>query len=143
MKKLITTLTLLSALYSSATLANGQPQFPLIENDIALEVITEGEVTQTRALCPEEGTCIVDGTIVTVKLPLNGCLDRLGPVTYTVEQEDGFIFLHLSAYNIANSDSFAAFCFKMPEVTVDIQLINMYGPVQIDFQRPVNSGTLR
>lgn len=139
-------ITILSLLFTSTVFANGrtQPgQFPLIENDIALEVITEGEVTQTRPLCPEEGTCIVDGTIVTVKLPLGGCLDRLGPVTYTVEQEEGFIFLHLSAYNIANSDSFAAFCFKMPEATVDIQLINIYGQVQIDFQRPVNSGTIR
>lgn len=142
MKKLITIVTLLSSLLSANTLA-GVSQFPLIENDIALETITEGEVVSTRPLCPEEGTCVVDGTIVTLKLPLGGCLDRLGPVTYTAEQEDGFIFLHLSAYNIANSDSFAAFCFKMPEAIVEIQLINMYGHVQLDFLRPVNSGIVR
>lgn len=133
MKKLFIALTITLSAMASDTIPT---QFPLIENDIALEAIKEGEVVSQRLLC-EDHSCVINGTVVTIKLPLGGCLDRLGPVTASATQLRGKILLNLTAINVANSDSFAAFCFKMPEDFVEITLIDKYGVVELNFLKPI------
>jgi hypothetical protein len=129
-------LTLLLTMTSTFAAGDRPGVIRLIENDIAIEPITQAEVVHQEMMC-EDNTCFVNGTRVHIKLTLGGCLDRLGPVSYTASQKGGHIKLNVSAYNIANSDSFAAFCFAMPEEVVEIDLINMYGKVDLTMIRPI------
>lgn len=129
-------LTLLLTITSTLASGDRPGTIYLVENDIAIETIKHGEIIHQEMMC-EDNTCFVNGTRVRLKLTLGGCLDRLGPVSYTASQKGGIIELNVSAYNIANSDSFAAFCFAMPEEVVEIDLIDMYGKIKLNMIRPI------
>lgn len=131
------TLTILLLTLTSAFANNVRPSsIPLILNDVAIEVIDDGKLVHQEMIC-EDKTCLINGTRVHLKFRLSGCLDRLGPVSYTAHQKGGLIDLKVSAYNIVNSDSFAAFCFAMPEEIVTIDLFNYYGRVELSTMRTV------
>ena len=138
MKNLLLLITVLSTL--NAASANQRSFIPLEESDVALEQITSGQVISQERLCPvEDGiNCFVDGEVVRVELPLGGCLDRLGPVSYVAKQKSqGVVELSIAATNISSSDSFAAFCIGMPSKIVQITLPNFYGKVELKFLRSI------
>jgi|GEM_PF-5524263 len=120
----------------SSVNAQHPQQIPLEEGDMFLEAITTGQLVSQRLMC-EDNSCIINGTIATVELPLGGCLDRLGHVTYTTHQVGNVIRLIISATNIANQGSLAALCFKMPSQLVEFTMIDTYGRVEVEFLRPI------
>lgn len=62
-------------------------------------------------------------SVLQIVLPLNGCLDRLGPVTYTTENAgNGKLLVFLSATNIGTRGSASAKCFVAPTASVSIPL---------------------
>jgi hypothetical protein len=57
-----------------------------------------------------------------VILPLSGCLDKLGPVTYSAVRGSGKTKIYLSATRIVDKNSKAAFCESMPTAAIRIPL---------------------
>ena len=136
MKNLILLITLFSSL--SSALANQRNSVLLEESDIALESITNGTLLSQERMCKGQTNCFIDGEIARIELPLGGCLDRLGSVTYVAKQvSEGKVELYISAINIASSDSFAALCIGMPSQIVEITIPNYYGKIELKFQRPI------
>ncbi len=108
---------------------------PLSTSDEGLSFI-EGRVISARPLCPRDQNvaCFVDGTVVEVLFGLNGCVDRLGPVTWkATETEDGKIELVIAAVNIHNEASNHVRCFVQATQKVSITLIDQYGDVEAEF----------
>jgi hypothetical protein len=136
MKNLILLIALVSSL--SSVSANQRSTVVLEESDVALESITNGLLLSQERMCKGETNCFIDGEVVLIELPLGGCLDRLGPVTYVAKQvSKGKVELFVSAINIASSDSYAAFCVAMPSQIIEITLPNYFGKVELKFQRPL------
>lgn len=130
MKALFVILTLVTSVYAN------QVGTRLEEGDTYLNTISEVRHLSQRLMCPDN-TCVINGTVVSVELPLGGCLDRLGPVTYTAEQVGNTIVINMTAIRIANKKSLAAFCVKEPTQIVEISLIDMYGHVELDLLQSV------
>lgn len=125
MKALIVFLTLMTTTFANENATR------LEEGDTFLTTISETRNVSQRLMCPDYD-CIVNGTIITVELPLGGCLDRLGPVTYTVEQRGNQLAVEMTAIRIVNKKSLAAFCVKEPTEFVEITLPNMYGFASVE-----------
>ena len=68
--------------------------------------------------CPPEAMC-EPATKVTVKLPLNGCLDQLGPVSHELKYNENTAKyqLNIAAVNVHTKGSLVSYCVKMPEET--------------------------
>lgn len=90
------------------------------------------EVVKVESLCPEGMVCVTDGTVVTLRLTLNGCLDTLGPVSYLSNEDNSNLNLFVSAVNIIDEDSARVMCIRMPTVTKKISLINQFGEVRLN-----------
>lgn len=94
----------------------------------------KGEVVDVRALCPAGVTCIANGTVISLKFTLAGCFDTLGPVSYDVDaSEEGKLKVYVSALNIHDKRSAAAFCYVAPTAHATITLISKYGTPDVRF----------
>lgn len=107
----------------------------LQKGDMNLSQAT-GTITKVREICPAipgRMRCMAYGSVVTVKIALNGCLDNLGGTFSKFEQIDGKGVLYFGAINIFNKASMTARCVAQPFKTVDlhvpfegeIELVNM------------------
>lgn len=130
MKALLTLLALVFVQQVSA-----QEMTKLEKGDMALSQAS-AKITSVREICPKipgRVSCMAIGSVITVKVGLNGCLDRLGGYFSKFEMIDGKGVLYFGAINIFNKASMAAFCVKQPtqNVTVhvpfegEIELVNM------------------
>jgi len=136
MKKIILSLTLLATIGTAFAAQTNIVR--LEESDVALEPIKDGEIISQERMCQGETNCLIDGEVVRIELPLGGCLDRLGHVTYAAKQvSTGNIELSIAATRIVSSDSFAALCQSMPRQTIEITLPQYYGKVSLKFLRPL------
>lgn len=117
MKKLFMTLPLLIA---SQTFAGTH----LREGDVQVDFISHGEITAIENVypdCPPNALCLPAGKI-TVRVPLNGCADTLGPVSYDVSYNEASekYDLRVAAINIANEMSMRIRCIKIPEADITV-----------------------
>jgi hypothetical protein len=120
MKMLFVTLSLL---VSFASVANADFRGP--------ETYISGKVIGTEPLCPEDVTCVTNGTIVKLEFTLMGCLDALAPLEYSGIAQDGVV--SVKAINVANPQSQVVLCERMPTEIRTIELVNEYPPFTIQF----------
>ena len=85
------------------------------------------EITNVQPMCPNGEKCLVNGTEVTIVAHL-GCVDTLGPVTYSAEQNtsDSKLQLAVSAVNMVHKNSANTQCFAENTETTKITLINQF-----------------
>lgn len=85
-------------------------------------------VTNVSPLCPEKGTCVLGGSVVTVRSYLsNGC-KRLGPHGYSVAQnEDGTVDLFVASYIFEPAPELPVACtLAIVPTTLKITLPGIY-----------------
>lgn len=83
------------------------------------------EIVKTSLICPvTEGgiRCMAYGSNVSVKITMNGCVDRLGGYFSKFEEVNGKGVLHFGAINIFNKTSMLARCIKMPSEIVTVSV---------------------
>lgn len=94
------------------------------------------KITKVREMCPSipgRMRCMAIGSVVTVKVMLNGCLDNFGGYFSKFEHIDGKGVIYFGGINIFNKASMTARCvaqpFKLVELHVpfegQIELVNM------------------
>lgn len=111
MKTILATMVLtVSTLASAAT-------HKLPAKSTALTLLTQGNVTVETSVpkCPPNAMCEAV-SVLKVNFTLNGCMDKLGPVTikeigYTPDGKKKFV---VTAYNINNEASTYTKCFRAP-----------------------------
>lgn len=69
---------------------------------------------------PGEITCMAIGSVVTLRVQLQGCLDSFGGYFYEFAKQNRKTVLKFGAINVANKKSLAARCAAMPEETVRV-----------------------
>ena len=90
-----------------------------------------GEVISVIPLCPENVTCITDGTVVTIRYHLNGCLDTFVDGGVAATEEGNKLHVYASGLNIHNKQSRVAFCAAMPTATKTYTFIMKFGAVEL------------
>lgn len=98
---------------------------------IAMSPIHAFEVAETRSLCPEGTTCVTDGTMISLRTTLSGCVDRLGPVAFAVlsgaEGRSGKgLHLAVSGVELADRASLNTYCFAPNLQLTEIALPNEF-----------------
>lgn len=85
----------------------------------------EAKIVSVRPICPRvpgRMTCMAIGSVVTVEVTLNGCLDRLGGYFAKFDFVDNKGILHFGAINIFNKASMTARCVKIPTKRIDLHV---------------------
>lgn len=117
---LVSVILALSTVASASTLT-------LPEKSTGLTLLSKGEVSVESYMpnCPKPAMC-EPAAILTIKFTLNGCMDKLGPVTFSHVgyTADGKKKIVVTAYNINNEASTYTKCFRAP-VGVAKQVIGM------------------
>ena len=123
-----TILTLVSLLITSHLSANSSTKAIQLSEEAAYIIpLTDFSIADQIPLCPEQGTCIVDGTRLTIEVQLDGCFDQLGPVrVVTIDNT-----VYIGADNIGDNRSLAALCSPLPVETFTISLINKFGDFEV------------
>lgn len=98
------------------------PEAQLIER-----VGIPGEIIDVRPLCPEDMTCVTNGTVVELNFRLLGCADELLSMSHSVEVEDGNIYLKIKAVNGVMKESQVIRCYAPVYERRTITLIGVYG----------------
>lgn len=96
----------------------------LKEGDLRLTQ-AEAKITEVKVICPfNEGgiRCMALGSIVTVKVTMNGCLDHFGGYMSNFEVKANKGYLHFSAINIFNESSMVTRCVQAPTKNVQIHV---------------------
>lgn len=117
MKTLITLIALVCAQPSFA-----QEGTKLVKGDLMLTAAT-AEIISVKEVCPRvpgQMSCMAIGSVITLKVSLDGCLDRLGGYSSKFEIVDGRVVLYFGGINISNKDSMKAFCLQAPTEIVKI-----------------------
>lgn len=111
MKSLLVAVVLLTTTVASAVTT------ALPEKSTGLTLLSKGEVTVESYMpnCPKPAMC-EPAAILTVKFTLSGCMDKLGPVTFSHVgyTADGKKKILVTAYNINNEASTYTKCFRAP-----------------------------
>lgn len=84
-----------------------------------------GKITNVREMCPSvpgRMRCMAIGSVVTIKVGLNGCLDNFGGYFSKFEHIDGKGVIYFSAINIFNKASMTARCVAQPFRTVELHV---------------------
>lgn len=113
-------LILSSLLFAHASFGQGITK--LQSGDIAL-TNAKAKITSVGPICgakPGEMTCMAIGSVVTLRVQLNGCLDSFGGYFYEFAKQNGKTVLKFGAINISNKMSLAAYCSAMPVETVRV-----------------------
>ena len=90
------------------------------------------KITNVRKLCPVlpgEVQCMAIGSIITVKVSLNGCLDRFGGYFSKFEVIENKGFLFLGVINILNQGSRFTRCTQAPS-----KILELHVPFEGDIQ---------
>ncbi len=85
----------------------------------------EAKIVSIREICPRVPgriSCMAIGSVVTVEVTLNGCLDRLGGHFAKFDFSEGKGILHFGAINIFNKASMTARCVKIPTKRIDLHV---------------------
>lgn len=102
--------------------------------DLSLSQAASAVITNITPICPADPnggpTCMAYGSVVTVKVTLNGCVDRLGGYFSHFEMIEGRATLKFGAVNIFNKTSMVARCIKIPTHFVKVN-IPYEGEVQL------------
>lgn len=127
MKALLLTISLFSFT------AFAQHSTDLKAGDLALSQ-AHAEIAKISPICPADPnggpTCMAYGSVITVKVTLNGCVDRLGGYFSQFETVNGKAVLKFGAVNIFNKTSMVARCVKIPTHFVKVS-IPYEGPVEL------------
>ena len=110
-------LLLLSFWYLVTT--NNLQAFNTIEIDGGDEALgrAQVELIDQSPLCDRSSglvACMAYGSKVQIKITLNGCLDRLGPIFHQVEIKKHKAILYVGAVNIHNIESTVTRCMTPP-----------------------------
>jgi hypothetical protein len=90
------------------------------------------KITNVREMCPSvpgRMRCMAVGSIVTVKVMLNGCLDNFGGYFSKTEMIDGKAVIYFGAINIFNKASMTARCVAQP-----FKLVELHVPFEGEFE---------
>jgi hypothetical protein len=113
MKKVLTVLAMLAVVSSYATTTT------LKRDDMAITQ-TEARVVSVAPICPAGGpgeiTCAAIGSMVTLKVRITGCLDRLGGYFHRFERQGNRPVLYFGALEVKSRKSLSAIC---PAVIVE------------------------
>lgn len=85
----------------------------------------KAEIEKVSVVCPSTDggiRCMAYGSTITVKVTLNGCVDRLGGYFSDFEVVNGKGVLKFAAINIFNKTSMVARCIKIPTEYVKISV---------------------
>lgn len=109
------------------------PSADVPANTMAINSLQGVKVKATRALCPEGVVCVWNGTIVTLDVTMNSCVNKLGPVAYSVDQHyvDGKLSpvkLAVHAIEFQDEASTRVRCAQTIE-QVELTLGNVYGDI--------------
>lgn len=139
MKILITFICIISIHF-----AHAQDFTALNSGDLKISQAT-AKLISAESICPHSGrmACMANGTKLSVRVTLNGCLDNLGGYFTNFEIIDGRGILYFGAINLTNQASFTTRCIRMPtkKVTLvlpfsgEIELVNVNynGSTKLDF----------
>lgn len=86
------------------------------------------KITNVREICPANPggiRCMAVGSVVTVKVTMNGCLDRFGGYFSKFEVIDNKGYLFLGTTNIFNKASMVARCVQAP-----FEIIQLHVPFE-------------
>lgn len=118
------TLLTLIAFVCLTSEAFSQDQTNLQTGDMNLSK-AEAKIVSIREICPRipgRMTCMAIGSVVTVEVTLNGCLDRLGGHFAKFDFVNNKGILHFGAINIFNKASMTARCVKIPTKRIDLHV---------------------
>lgn len=85
----------------------------------------DAKIVAVREICPRvpgRMTCMAIGSVVTVEVTLNGCLDRLGGHFAKFDFANNKGTLHFGAINIFNKASMTARCVKIPTKRIELHV---------------------
>lgn len=122
------------------TLASAQTM-NLSEGSEALSLIKDFEILEVKVIpgknngCPDDAPAdafcpaviVPPRTIISINFPLNGCLDELGPVSFSTRSlntQPEKLEVSIAAWNIHNKDSKVAYCLQLP---VANRVIEIFG----------------
>lgn len=101
-----------------------QEPVALVSGDLSVQRITSATVTSAAMICPPNPngfSCMAVGSRVELRVPLSGCVDRLGPVaTRFAPRADGKVDLFVSLLNVATDGSTRTRCFAAPTAAVSV-----------------------
>lgn len=109
----------------------------LRNGDIGLSKAS-GEIVSVREICPQvpgRFSCMAHGSVIEVKVNLNGCLDRLGGHYTKFEVIDGKGILYFGAINISTKASRTARCIQQAfeKVSVNVPFEGEIELVELDY----------
>jgi hypothetical protein len=113
MKNLIILITTFLTLTSNV---NAYERIQIEGGDKALDR-AHVEMIDQSAVCPRGAglvSCMAYGSKIQLKITLNGCLDRLGPVFHHVEVKKHKAILYVAAVNIHTQESEVTRCVAAP-----------------------------
>lgn len=85
----------------------------------------DAKILSIREICPVNPggfSCMAVGSVVTVEVKLNGCLDRMGGYFSKFDVVNRKGVLYFGAINIFNKASMTARCVKIPTKRIDIHV---------------------
>ncbi len=95
---------------------------PLKKDDLSISAAS-AKIVNVSKICPAYSgrpSCTAIGSRISIRVTLNGCLDRFGGYFSRFEEIDGKGYLFFSAINIFNKGSTVARCVAAPTETVTI-----------------------
>jgi len=103
---------------------DSQEPVALVPGDLSVHGISSATVTSAAMICPPNPngfSCLAVGSRVELRVPLSGCVDRLGPVaTRFAPRADGKVDLFVSLLNVATEGSMRTRCFAAPTAAVSV-----------------------
>ncbi len=101
------------------------------------------ELAFVEEMCPSSPTgptCMAVGAYTTLRITLNGCLDRLGPFYYKVIIDQNYnTKLIVGAVNITNKKSFAMLCLPGSRTIIKKVFVGTSGPVTLEQIKMTNN----
>jgi hypothetical protein len=115
-------LILLGLFFTTQTFADGVTQ--LKDGDLRLSQ-ADAKITDVREICPTNSggiRCMALGSIVTIKVTMNGCLDSFGGYfsRFKVINNKGYLFF--GSLNIFNEASMVTRCVQAPTKSLEIHI---------------------
>jgi hypothetical protein len=135
MKTLLTLIAFLTIHQVSANVA--QDNSVIKTGDVGVSQAT-AKLISVKEFCPKVNgrtSCKAAASVVTLKVSLNGCLDRLGGYSTRFEMVDGKGVLYFAGVNIINRSSQNVRCITAPVKTITVQIPNerVVEVVNLDF----------
>jgi hypothetical protein len=113
--------------------AFAQESTQLKDGDVSFSK-AHAEIISVRLMCPKNPggfSCMAIGSIIKVKVTLNGCLDTFGGYFSKFNVVNGKGVLSFGAINIANEDSMRVRCIAAPTKVVTITT-SYQGKIQLE-----------